>query len=227
VYSDLTMKARTHTLHSEASSDGEWDLFTPLREHPAVPAVKRVENVLSLMVTADKLTREQREQMRILERSGEDFHRSKSFMESLDESARSCTLLNAALMRYPLLAVTYSGAGRFTIADRAVTAFKGRWAPWERWAVGKLLNLARKPGQLSRLRRCSECLQWFYANRPHQQFCGVSCRRRHTAQDPEFKERRATYMREVYRAVIVPEAEARSKRQAARVLSEKSKKGGK
>jgi hypothetical protein len=34
-------------------------------------------------------------------------------------------------------------------------------------------------------------------------------------------------MRETYRAKIEPEKEERSKRQAARVLSEKSKKGGK
>jgi len=171
-------------------------LFTPLREHPAVPPVKRVENVLSLMVTADKLAREQREQMRILERSGEDFHRSKPFMDSLDRAEHSCKLLNAALMQYPLLTVTYSGPGRFTITDRAV---KGRWTPWERWAVETLLKLAKQPGELFRLRRCLECQQWFYAIRRHKQFCGTPCYRHHVAQDSAFKEKRATYMREVYR----------------------------
>ena len=91
-------------------------------------------------------------------------------------------------------------------------------------SVGTLLRLARKPGELSRLRRCSECLQWFHAIKGHQQFCGVSCRRRHQAQDPEFKEKRAAYMRE--RRIDEKEEEAQSKRQAARVLSEKVKKGG-
>src|SRR5271157_1701325 len=148
------MKVQTHTLRGELDRNGMTDFFAPLRKHPTQPAVKRVENILSLMVTADRLAREQREQMRLFERAGKVFHHSASFMESLDEAARSCKLLNAALMRYPLLAVTYSGAGRFTITNRAVTSFKGRWAPWERWAVGVLLNLARKPGRVSRLRRC-------------------------------------------------------------------------
>ena len=146
-------------------------------------------------------------------------------MESLDESARTCRLLNAALMRYPVLAFTHSGAGRFTITEKPVTTSTGQWAYWERMSVGTLLRLARKPGELSRLRRCSECLQWFYAIKGHQQFCGVSCRRRHQAQNQEFKDKRATYMRE-YRTVE-KEEEARSKRQAARVFSEGSKKGGK
>ena len=182
------------------------DLFAPLREHPSKPAIKRVENVLSLLVAADTLAREQREQKRILERSGKDFHRSKPFMDSLDASTHTCNLLNIALRRYLWIPLVWSGVGRLEAKQRPVTESTGEWAPWERWAVGMLLNLANRPGELSRLRRCSECLQWFYARRPHQQFCEESCRRRHTAQNPEFKEKR-------------------SKRQAARVLSEKSKKG--
>jgi hypothetical protein len=219
------MKSRTHTLQSKVNKDGEMELFTPLREHATEPAVKRVENVLSLLVAADTLARQQREQKRILDRSGTDFHRSKPFMELLDESDHTCKLLNIALHRYPTLPLTYSGVGKLFVTDRPVTSSSGKWAPWERWAVGTLLNLARKPGGLSLLRRCSECLQWFYATRPHQQFCGVSCRRRHTAQNPEFKEKRARYMREVYRPIIQPREDARAKRQAG--FSEKSKKGGK
>jgi hypothetical protein len=220
------MKAQTHTLRGKLDTDGMKEFFTPLRENATKPAVKRIENVLTLLVAADTQAREQREQKRILERSGQDFHRSKFFMESLDESARTCGLLNAALLRYPTLPLAQGGIGRFEIIDRPVTSSTGRWAYWERVSVGRLLNLARKPGELSRLRRCLECQQWFYAIRGHQQFCGVSCRRRHTAQDPEFKEKRARYMREIYRPIIQPETESRSRRQAARVLSGNSKKKG-
>jgi hypothetical protein len=220
------MKAQTHTLRGKVDIVGMEEFFTPFREHPTEPAVKRVENVLVLLVAADKLAREQREQKRLSERSGEAVQRSKSFRESLLASTRTCTLLNAALLRYRWVPMAQGLYGKFEIIERPVTSSTGEWASWERWAVGTLLNLARKPGGLSRLRRCLECSRWFYAIRGHQQFCGESCRRRHTAQDPEFKEKRATYMREVYRAIIEPEKEARSIRQAARVLSEKSKKGG-
>ena len=199
-YCNSVMKSRTRTLRDQADrAAGAKEFFATLREHPTKPAVKRVETVLTLLVEADTLAREQREQMRLFERSGEDLHRSKSFMESLDESTRTCRLLNAALMRYPVLAFTHSGAGRFTVTEKPVITSTGQWAHWERMSVGTLLMLARKPGELSRLRRCAECLQWFYAIKGHQQFCRVSCRRRHTAQDPEFKDKRAAYMRDQYR----------------------------
>jgi hypothetical protein len=173
------------------------DFFATLREHPTKPAVKRVETVLTLMVEADTLAREQREQKRLLERSGKDWH--KPLMESLHASSRTWKLLNEALLPYSWVPLAEGGIGRFGITERPVTTSTGQWAYWERMSVGTLLRLARKPGELSRLRRCSECLQWFHAIKGYQQFCGVSCRRRHTAQDTVFKEKRATYMRETYR----------------------------
>lgn len=228
------MKSQTSTLRGKVDTDGETvvtrvekNLFAPLREHATEPAVKRVENVLSLLSAADTLAREQRNEMRLLERSGKDWHHSKPFMESLDTSTRTWGQLNKSLLRYRWVPLGQGGPGKFEIIERPVTTSTGQWVYWERWAVGELLRLARKPGELSRLRRCFECQEWFHAVREHQRFCGVSCRRRHTAQDSEFKEKRATYMREVYRPIIEPEKEARSRRQAARVLSEKSKKGGK
>jgi hypothetical protein len=177
------------------------EFFAPLSEHATEPAVKRVENVLTLLVSANTLAREQREKVRFYERSGKDWRREdgKSFRESLDTSTRTQRLLNDALRRYPTLPLAQGLVGKFEIVERPVTSSTGRWAPWERWAVGTLLNIAKKPGGLSLLRRCSECSHWFYANRPHQQFCGESCRRRHTAQDTAFKEKRAAYMRETYR----------------------------
>jgi hypothetical protein len=223
------MKAKSHTLHSMVDSDGEKDLFTPLRENATEPAAKRVENVLTLLVSAESLAREQREQKKILEHSGLDCRRSKPFMALVDESARIWGLLNTALHRYPTIPLAQGGIGRFEIIERPVTSSTGRRAPWEVWAIGVLVNLARTD-ELSRLRRCRECGHWFYATRPHQQFCklnGDSCRRSHYRQNPEFKIKNATYMRERYRPIIEKEKEERSRRQAALVLTEKSKKGGK
>ena len=197
------MKSHTKTLRNKADRSGELDdLFTALREHAAEPAVKRVENVLVLLVAADTLAREQREQKKILERSGKDFHRSKPFMDSLDASTHTCNLLNIALRRYRWMSLVESGVGRLEAKQRAVTTSTGKWAPWERWAAGMLLNLANRPGELFRLRRCLECQHWFHAIRGHQQFCKVSCRRRYAAQDTTFKEKRAAYMREQYRPLL-------------------------
>jgi hypothetical protein len=207
------MKARTNTLRNKVDKDGEMEFFAPLREHPTEPAVKRVENVLTLLVSADKLAQKQREQQRVCEQSGEAVQRSKSFRESLLDSTRTQGLLNAALRRYRWMPMAQGLFGKFEITERPVTTSTGQWAYWERGAVGTLLSLAKKPGGLSRLRRCLECTQWFYAIRGHQQFCGESCRRRHTAQDPMFKEKRATYMRETYRPGE-KERDARSKRLA-------------
>ena len=218
-YCKSVMTARKHTLRGQVDrADGEREFFATLREHPTKPAVKRVETVLTLMVEADTLAREQREQKRLFERSGKDWHRHKPLMESLHASTRTWKLLNEALLPYSWVPLAEGGIGRFGIIERPVTTSPAQWAYWERMSVGTLLRLARKPGELSRLRRCSECLQWFHAIKGHQQFCGVSCRRRHTAQDSEFKDKRAAYMRE--RRIDEKEEEAQSKRQAARVLSE-------
>jgi hypothetical protein len=195
------MKAQTHTLRNKMDTEGMREFFTPLMEHAAEPAVKRVENVLTLLVSADTLAREQREKVRFYERSGKDWRQEdgKSFSESLDASTHTCNLLNLALQRYRWVPMVWSQVGRLEAKQRAVTVSAGKWAPWERWAAGMLFTLANRPGELSRFRRCLECSQWFYAVRGHQQFCGESCRRRHAAQDPTFKEKRAAYMRETYR----------------------------
>jgi hypothetical protein len=223
------MKSQKHTLREKTGSDWEKHLFTPFREHATEAAVKRVEKVLALLVTADRQAREERELMRLLDRSDKDWVESppESFKESVRASSRTRQLLNDALRRYRWVPLVEGGSGEFRVSPYLVTAWrKNKWASWECGALGHLLRLANKPGELSRFRRCSECQQWFYAIRGHQQFCGRDCRRRHTAQDPEFKEKRATYMRETYRPIIEKEKDARSRRQAARVLSEKSKKGG-
>lgn len=209
------MEIQKHTLRNKVDRDGAKEFFATLREHPTTPAVKRVENVLNLLVAADAMAREQREKARFYERAGKDWRREdvKSFRESFHASTRICGQLNDALLRYSWIPLVYIRAGRFTVTERATTASTGQWASWETWAVVTLLNLAKKPGELSRLRRCAVCSQWFHAVRDYQPFCGAACRRRNAAQNPEFKEKRATYMRERYRP-MEKERDARSKRLA-------------
>jgi hypothetical protein len=48
-------------------------------------------------------------------------------------------------------------------------------------------------------RRCKSCDEWFFAWAMHQAFCGDACRKRHASVSPEFKMRRARYMREYRR----------------------------
>jgi len=54
-------------------------------------------------------------------------------------------------------------------------------------------------GELSRLRRCSQCEQWLYARFRHQNFCSMKCQQKHYTQTDEWKARRRAYMRDYYR----------------------------
>jgi hypothetical protein len=64
-----------------------------------------------------------------------------------------------------------------------------------------LFQLDPADGQprIFRFRKCRECQGWFYALTEHQLFCRESCRKRYASHSPEFKKKRADYMREKYR----------------------------
>lgn len=214
------MNALPHTLRDKPDEHG--GLFVVLREHADKAEIKRVENVLTLLVAADEYAREQ---WRFWIRSEDKTRIPK---ESLRASSRNAELLNNALRRYrwgvQVMAGNASLLSQLIPAPPTPASAKNQWTYWEAVTIGMLLDLVRKPGELSRFRRCSECQQWFYAIREHQKFCGAACRRHHTAQDLAFKIKRATYMRETYRPREKWE-EAESKRRAG--FSERSKKGGK
>ena len=52
-----------------------------------------------------------------------------------------------------------------------------------------------------RIRRCRrpQCRTWFFAVTEHQKYCEANCRKREAQQGPEFKRKRAEYMRDRYR----------------------------
>ena len=198
------MKALTYTLQNK---DG-WDqfLFGSLRDHSDEPAMMRVDEILSLLVAADRHLREQRDYLR---RSNPRGNSKVGIPEFLDLSGRSkeserayyqtLELLNKKLSRYRWEATLTSDRDGFRSELNPVGSSKGDWELVEPFMVAALLKVLDKPWEISRFRRCSDCQQWFYATRGHQQFCGDVCRRRHEAQNPAFKEKRRTYMRERYR----------------------------
>jgi hypothetical protein len=176
-------------------------MFSKLENSPTQPEVKRVENVLNLLVAAETHERERRSlNARTLKTSDRavllDLHRKWKTLMPVCE--RTLGELNDALRRYRWGATVFGEDGLQTVIHPVFRDEK-TWTYWETFIVGQLLECANKPDELSRFRRCSECQNWFHAVRGHQHFCGESCRRRHAAQDSEFKEKRRIYMRERYR----------------------------
>jgi hypothetical protein len=200
------MKLQTPTLQNKANSQSgglNRVLFSPLKENPTEPAIKRVDRVLSLLVVAEAHRNDWNNfTTRALESRITQFlalqHNSK---ESEFAYHSSLDLLNAALRRYRWRAEVSGNIDGFRseLHPQVEVSSKNSWANWEPFVVAMLLERTKIPGEISRFRLCSECQQWFYAIRGHQQFCGETCRRRHEAQDPTFKEKRRMYMRERYR----------------------------
>ena len=91
---------------------------------------------------------------------------------------------------------------------------------WENGAIDDILRLL-KEGQLFRLRRCPSCGNWFDAMRDDQRFCDRKCRQKEHSQSPEFKAKRAGYMRNSFRPQEKHRDE-RARKQAARVKAERS-----
>jgi predicted nucleic acid-binding Zn ribbon protein len=76
---------------------------------------------------------------------------------------------------------------------------------WENWAVLWLIGHAamnssgRSPGLILRFKHCLQCGVWFYAVTEHQKHCSTRCRKKFHSESPEFRKKRADYMRNTYR----------------------------
>jgi hypothetical protein len=70
---------------------------------------------------------------------------------------------------------------------------------WENRFVLWVLNL-RARGDLSLIRCCRNCGQWFYAITNHQTSCSDRCRQQFHSKDKRFKENRRLYMRRYRKA---------------------------
>ena len=54
-------------------------------------------------------------------------------------------------------------------------------------------------GDLSRLRRCTQCKEWLFARFRHQAFCSTKCQQKNYTQSEAWKAHRAAYMRNYYK----------------------------
>jgi hypothetical protein len=89
---------------------------------------------------------------------------------------------------------------------------------WERIAAMDILQIAAD-GKISRFRECRLCSRWFIAKTAHQAFDSEKCRQKHLAQSPQYKAKRARYMREKYR----PEEKQREQR--SKTLAKRARAG--
>jgi hypothetical protein len=67
------------------------------------------------------------------------------------------------------------------------------------WLMGHVSGSLLSPAPLLRFRQCRQCADWFYALTDHQLQCSAKCRQMFHANSPEFRAKRAAYMRERYR----------------------------
>ncbi len=75
-----------------------------------------------------------------------------------------------------------------------------QWAeddPDEWGVIETALDLGRT-GQLSRVRRCSDCGNWYFARFAHQRFCTARCRERAFRSSDEWKKHRREKAQEYY-----------------------------
>jgi hypothetical protein len=90
---------------------------------------------------------------------------------------------------------------------------------WENWAIFWLMSHVESSGlsasRILRFRKCRRCSAWFYAVTDHQLHCRASCRQKFHADSPEFRAKRARYMRERYRPQE-KKRDVRAKRDARR-----------
>ena len=107
---------------------------------------------------------------------------------------------------------------RFTPRAEVVTGGGGKapsvWAAWWKGDVGskreghlrmtapealELILKLTQVGDLTRLRRCSECQKWLFARFRHQTFCSTQCQQRNYTQSDAWKAHRRAYMRRYYK----------------------------
>lgn len=215
------MPSLLQTLRNIPKDAGFWEaiLFSQFREGSDKPDVKRVEKMLSLLVAAERHSHECRTIASArhgrLKGASEALNWAHQYQDSRRAYVRTLAQIDEALQRYQWRAIVSqeSDGERFQYELYCVANPKSRYGDWEGTTVAHLLKLTERPGEISRFRQCSECHEWFYGVTGHQQFCGDSCRRRHAAQNPEFKEKRRIYMRERYRP-MQKELEQRSVRNA-------------
>jgi hypothetical protein len=76
-----------------------------------------------------------------------------------------------------------------------------RWEKHLRMRASEALELILKltqVGELTRLRRCTQCQKWLFARFRHQTFCSTKCQQKNYTQSDTWKAHRRAYMRRYY-----------------------------
>ena len=115
-------------------------------------------------------------------------------------------LLERELSRYrftPRAEVMMGGGGKRPSVW--VAWWKGdvglKWEQHLRMIASEALEVILKltqAGDLTRLRRCSQCQKWLFARTRHQTFCSTKCQQKNYTQSGTWKAHRRAYMRRYY-----------------------------
>jgi len=245
----LRKAASDQRLRKESSAPHARQMVFDLIERtPQSAAAERVERILELLVAAeecrvaifrdglkgglgnegDVLIEEAERRHRPLK----GFHCAMPLYRFADEALEERNRQYRALLR-ELQTQLIRYQWRPTVEDRLYTSL-GRKMLWDRTdsaetkeniAVQFLLEQIdglNGPARILRFRKCRECARWFYAVKDHQIYCGESCRKRYASHNPEFKKKRAEYMRDNYRP-LQKKLDAQNLPEAGRLAKGKSK----
>ena len=187
-----------HTLRRGSPKGWDDALFSRFRLVPPTPEAQRVESILELLVAANTFLSEWQ--------NATSSEAGPGFLGAYCRKANAEQAYHETLARLEEALKPYQWRSAIS-GDIDGFHEKLEWseniphgpAHWEHAILRVLLDRINYPGELSRIRRCSDCQNWFYAATSHQRFCGEACRRRYTASCPEFKEKRRNYMKQVYR----------------------------
>jgi len=79
---------------------------------------------------------------------------------------------------------------------------RSKWEKHLRMRANEALEVILKltqVGDLTRLRRCTNCEKWLFARFRHQTFCSTKCQQKSYTQSETWRAHRRTYMRRYYR----------------------------
>jgi hypothetical protein len=221
------MTTNTRPLRKKAKSPSREfaDPFVDmLNEVPKRPKVAKIENILSLLVraetylcgwnTSDEVTAAAVDVSDFLTQ----WLASERCRIGYEEAIRK---LNKVLKRYSWTSVIVADANGFKEEIGLNDPYR-----WEdafiRVILDEIREFGRHPkGFISSFRKCIECNRWFMRSKrgPRgQKRCSPNCGKRYYSQSPEFKKKRAEYMRK--RRKKEKDDEENSRRQAAAVLKE-------
>ena len=167
---------------------------------------KRIVLVLEMMLKLEEMTRPIRPEEPMI--AAVEWERTDPKKYELHwEIEKLRALLERELSRYrfiPRAAVVMGGGGQRP----------SMWATWWKGDVGlraeqhlrmkpsealELILKLTQAGDLTRLRRCSQCQKWLFARTRHQVFCSTKCQQKNYTQSDTWKAHRRAYMRRYYK----------------------------